>query len=151
MRVLNLKKNKKEIEELFIKAIKHQDCSRIGRVYWKGKINRVMRLFDTKIISPLSLNFYPHCRFCSNPSLDNLVITRGYWTATWSVCHEACKKAGEKLEVFECQKIDSDCNDCFYFQRVKGSSGNCQKFNKKVKALPNFCSGYKCFKHRLDK
>jgi len=152
MKNLSLKQNKKEIEELFIEACKHKNYTRIDKINRRGKINRLLRLIGYKINFDLRylLDINNHCRYCKDKSLDNITITKGYWYKIWSICHKSCKQIGEKEEAYECQKIDSDCNDCYYFERIKGIDGICKKFNKSVKASPNFCTSHKCFKHRLN-
>lgn len=58
------------------------------------------------------------CRGCGksiNP--PDFAIWHTYWTPMWAPCHAGCREAGMKLEAFDCQCIDSDCNDCRHFQR----------------------------------
>lgn len=89
------------------------------------------------------------CRYCEKPiSKDEAVITKGYWLSSWYICHKDCRQEGEKEEAFDCQNIDSDCNDCLHFSRIKGFQGLCLLKNKNVVANANFCSGYDCFVHR---
>ncbi len=91
------------------------------------------------------------CRYCTKPiKKEDIVITEAYYQPFKFFSHKNCKKEGYKEEAYECQKIDSDCNDCKYFDRIKGSQGNCTKFNKEVEARANFASGLKCFTHRKD-
>lgn len=71
----------------------------------------------------------------------------------------------------ELQKLDCNCNDCFFFKRNKERTekqnahskgkvpqagkvhyGQCEKFNKEVFEMANVCLIYtqNCFKHRKD-
>lgn len=78
----------------------------------------------------------------------------------------------QKQEAYECQLIDSDCNDCKHFKRgsrnlyrgdkVKTQDGEynrilvahdvfcgrCQKFDKPTIAFVNMATGHECFEHR---
>lgn len=96
------------------------------------------------------------CRYCEKeiPTGEE-VSTHSYWKPFKYWSHNDCKKKGEASEAYECQKLDSDCNDCKFFERGKllrkgVYTGHCKKFDKEVKAFPNFCSGRECFKHRKD-
>ena len=97
------------------------------------------------------------CRFCFNILTDETFDSGfTYWKAMLFGCHRECKEFGMREEIIDCQVIDADCNDCKYFQRgkmlQKGIAsiweGVCGKFNKPMKAYPNYCSGHKCFEHR---
>ena len=66
-----------------------------------------------------------------------------------------CKEEGKKLEAYECQKIDADCNDCKHFLRQDNKSngiwhGFCNKKQVNTVAYVNFCSSNECFEHRKD-
>lgn len=75
-----------------------------------------------------------------------------------------CKVTDLKKEgLYELQRIDCNCNDCYFLQRDlsclpdKGKPspinyGNCQKFNKPVSFIPATCQieTQKCFIHRKD-
>ena len=74
----------------------------------------------------------------------------------------------DKESIYELQKIDCNCNDCFHFARniektklknnnpkikqFKTHYGNCNKFNKEVAEIANLCLLHtqKCFKHRKE-
>ena len=94
------------------------------------------------------------CRYCGKPVAEyDRIVTHSYWQAFQFVCHKACKSPGEKLEAFDCQSLDADCNDCRHFRRGVQlgkwvSVGHCLKFNRPTKAYPNFCTGWSCFEHR---
>mgnify|MGYP000524792887 CR=1 FL=1 len=103
------------------------------------------------------------CRFCKQPDCDSFVApywqffieTKAGFVKPKARCHKACKGEGVKAEAYECQNIDRDCNDCKHFTREAylGNSifsGECGKFNKPVKAYPNYCSNHECFEHRKD-
>ena len=94
------------------------------------------------------------CNICGEDLTEG---TFSQYTTYWSsIIAPKCKSCDSSQDTYECQKIDADCNDCIYFKRgeleAKGIfSGWCTKFNKEVKAYPNFCSAHKCFVHRKDK
>ena len=95
---------------------------------------------------------YSNCRFCKKTiKKEDAAITIGYWIGTWYICHKNCKQKGESDEAFDCQKIDQDCNDCYFFKRIKKTKGWCEKYNKSMIAAPKFASGYDCFEHRKAK
>lgn len=109
---------------------------------------------NKQIASNVWIKYYwdnNQCRYCkeSIDKIEDAVITSSYWTNanTKFICHKDCKKQGEAKQVYECQKIDADCNDCFYFNRPKSW---CKKFDKLTKAYTQFCSGYECFVDRKD-
>lgn len=81
----------------------------------------------------------------------------------------------DKESIIELQKIDCNCNDCFFMQRdvekfksfnhlytnevgqvtspaYRHQYGNCLRFNKPVEFIPNTCQleTQKCFKHRRE-
>lgn len=95
-----------------------------------------------------------NCRYCGNEvSKEKCVVVSTYWKAFYAIACKSCAENGKgyREEAYLCQCIDADCNDCMYFKRIDGNIGECLKFNKSVIACPNFCSGYSCFVHRLDK
>jgi hypothetical protein len=149
IKTLTKRQDKKKLEELFAKAALHEKVNKINRIYDKGKLNRILRKIGYRIECYIPLNFNNKCRFCKKEPIDS-VITKSYWWSLWSICCKGCKQKGEVEESYECQKIDSDCNDCLYFVRLKGAVGTCRKFNKEVVASPNFASGFDCFKHRKE-
>lgn len=108
------------------------------------------------------------CRYCKKEiNKEDEIETFAYWMTNEKTknvqielrpkfySHKECLLEGKKKEAYDCQKVDQDCNDCKYFIRKemlnKGVfTGQCSKFDKEVKAYPNFCSGHECFVHRLD-
>ena len=93
------------------------------------------------------------CSHCSKLiDLEDIDIKVGYWFPVWRSVHKDCLKEAKSLEVFECQKIDCSCNDCFFFKREKESKGYCNKKNIKVTAWSNTNQpqNVDCFKHRLE-
>ena len=101
------------------------------------------------------------CRRCKKRiNKTDIVKSKSYWYKVKDIfSHKECEtKEVYQEEAYECQKIDADCNDCGYFKRgnivqhgiASIWNGVCNKFNKDVKAYPNFCSGHECFVHRKD-
>lgn len=103
------------------------------------------------------------CKACGGSGCDDYAAP--YWQydieTVQGVCkpkgrvHKACKAEYVSITAYECQKIDADCNDCKHFLRgvYLGNDifdGMCKKFDKSVKAYPNFCSNHPCFEHRKD-
>ena len=74
----------------------------------------------------------------------------------------------DKDSIYELQKIDCNCNNCFWFARdiektkLKNTNdkivankihyGECKKFNKAVGEIANICLIHtqQCFEHRND-
>lgn len=119
--------------------------------------------------------FRMNCRYCDTPIATDseAAVTHSYWQGLPFSCHAACKEEGVKREAFDCQTVDSDCNDCIHYQRGKLASrivsrirridgtitevshqpnffvdGHCLKFNRTVIAQPKKWSGLECFEHR---
>lgn len=96
------------------------------------------------------------CRYCEKKvSAEDLDYCYSYWLGNKYICHKNCKIEGQKLEAFDCQIIDSDCNDCHFFKRkeIVGKevwSGECLKFNKETRAFPKKWTGRECFEHRRN-
>lgn len=97
------------------------------------------------------------CRYCKGSVIPSeAIITHAYWGGSKFVCHTQCKQQGEKSEAYDCQCIDSDCNDCRHYQRgrldpkIKNVfiDGHCLKFDKTTLAQPNKWTGHECFEHR---
>ncbi len=105
-------------------------------------------------MSPIEL-LGGNCRYCGEPVTDvaNAAITHSYWQGIPFICHSACKDKGVKLEAYDCQVIDADCNDCKCFVRshMVGKdvwAGHCQKFDRETRAYPKKWTGRECFEHR---
>lgn len=99
----------------------------------------------------------PKCRACGKPVVKPATMT-GYWAKLKYPAHHECVKLGMAKEAFECQKIDSDCNDCAFFERgerwansKKDFNGFCKKFEKQTTAHVGFASLHPCFEHRREK
>lgn len=115
------------------------------------------------------------CRYCKQEVTESeTAVTNAYWFNTPDVCHKSCKNKGVKQEAYDCQLIDSDCNDCKYFKRGKIAEkiisklitrdgrielvihrpdifdGTCLKFNSPTNGQPNKWTGMKCFEHRRN-
>lgn len=109
------------------------------------------------------------CRYCDCTVQEaEAVITFSYWHGNPFICHRECKDAGMKQEAFDCQSIDSDCNDCKHFRRgelIKRDfwdcglgrmvsvntevwTGHCLKFDRETRAYPMKWTGRACFEHR---
>jgi len=102
---------------------------------------------------------------------EDAVIGTGYWYPLFSIyCGEKCRDDHTRENLIACQKIDSDCNDCKFFERKSGQlqpeprhtvkrwlfpaldgyPGFCKKYNIETWAHPNYYSGYGCFVHRNE-
>lgn len=97
----------------------------------------------------------PPCRYCMNAVEErNAEIVSQYWgSSKYYFAHKDCVKEGMKKEAYECQLIDTDCNDCINYTREKTlepnvSIGQCNKYNKEVVAHVNFSTEHDCFVHR---
>lgn len=113
------------------------------------------------------------CRYCGKTIMpEQEGKTSSYWHIASTglragplrdVCHEDCKRDGERREAYQCQCIDTNCNDCLYFERdlsyiqPRGTAqweisfpGNCRFFNRPETGSPNYCDPTKteCFVHR---
>lgn len=106
------------------------------------------------------------CKPCSGEiAPEDFDIHVGYWTPIWFPIHAACVKAYRDSEVYECQLIDRNCNDCKYFKRgqtsevvadvsrsffprIKTQVGFCEKNKAQVEATPCCFQGMGCFEHR---
>ena len=117
------------------------------------------------------LKYEVDCYYCKKELKEkDCVITAAYWSGFWMVCHKECKESGEKEQAYECQLIDRDCNDCFYFNRMYNVDkwhwlGSCSNENRKpfrpasnyepyldnlVLAQPCTPTLHECFLHRKD-
>lgn len=94
------------------------------------------------------------CRYCYREvDRKDFDVAFSYWPIQgigpgWFAAHKNCIKSGYADEAYECQCIDSNCNDCKFLIR---SSLMCSAFDKKVDPQSNFCSCMKCFVHRKSK
>lgn len=113
------------------------------------------------------------CRYCNLVVIQaDACIYSAYWTPhTKYIVHKNCINELTKIEAYECQKIDRDCNDCFYFDRkidthsietsieiqftllfpkINSTKGVCNKYKSLTFAYPNTCTLMPCFIHRKD-
>lgn len=92
------------------------------------------------------------CQYCKTDiPFEAFDYYAGYWTPfLWRQVHAECKKEAKDQEVFACQEIDMNCNDCKHLSRTSGGAGNCSKLNKPISFIPNTCSpqNHECFEHR---
>lgn len=82
---------------------------------------------------------------------ENIDVHVGYWYPLWKPIHKDYAKKYKEDEVYACQSIDMNCNDCINFKRIEGNHGECTiKNNEKIITNPNACSpqNTNCFKHR---
>jgi hypothetical protein len=127
-------------------------------------------------------NFTNQCRYCDKQYKDgdDIQVTYPYYKQTGRTfvysCHKSCFQSGSKGEAYECQAIDTNCNDCGFFKRgekssaddivtssfllfqsTKGFDGSCSNpkskaFNMNVRGESNACQPWNsdCFVHRKD-
>lgn len=109
------------------------------------------------------------CRYCKKDVVESdFDIYVGYWEPhLWFICHKDCLSKQKKLESYECQLIDKNCNDCRYMIRDKEKQdywndwtrlnlgkksdinyGKCQKYNKDISFIPVNSMDNECFEHR---
>jgi hypothetical protein len=81
---------------------------------------------------------------------ENIDVAVGYWYPhLWKPVHHDHKKAYMAAEAYDCQLIDTACNDCKHLDRLAGA---CKKFGKQVSLEPCQSQPHNaaCFVHRLD-
>ena len=115
------------------------------------------------------------CRYCKKEiKMEEFDAVVNYGSnGDLSPVHKQCKKICIEKEAYGYQSMDSDCNDCKFFERFfpkkeivlsenekinNGSSqhmcgigGMCTKHNKRVCANPGLFTGMECFVHRKGK
>lgn len=108
-----------------------------------------------------------NCCYCNvKLNEDKFYIITSYWNPLWKpCCSEKCSLKCYKKEEYECQLIDSNCNECIHFERKDFSSnsksqthnlfqpvgcyiGDCKKLKKIAGANRNNFQGMDCFEHR---
>ena len=92
-----------------------------------------------------------NCLGCKKPvSQADAVVYGSYWGGYKNICHRDCIAEVSRLESFECQLIDSNCNDCKHFNRVAGNVGTCAdgKRDGEFRVYPANWQGMDCFIHR---
>lgn len=94
------------------------------------------------------------CWHCSKKLSGDYDKFYAYWSPHLiRRVHKECKQAAVLEDRIDCQSLDANCNDCFFFTREKPLAkgvdlGKCTKFGTQVKAVPNTFQGNPCFKHR---
>lgn len=163
--------DKRICKQIFLQlCLDKQACDYINNlpisIISKNKRNIYIRWYFRKNhynlskISVKNLNFWTidnKCRYCKQ-LIDNesKELTYSYWSncfkqgPIWYICHKNCQKDGYKDEVYECQKIDANCNDCTFFERKKICIGWCMKYQKEVISSNDLFQGNDCFIHRKD-
>ncbi|HMT02298.1 MAG TPA: hypothetical protein PKD00_03160 [Burkholderiales bacterium] len=77
---------------------------------------------------------------------ENIDIRISYWSSYWFPIHKDLKVEAAKQEAFECQKIDTSCNDCKFLDRP---NSRCKRYNRQVQICPNTAQDhFHCFEHR---
>ena len=100
------------------------------------------------------------CRRC-DAALSEVVVGSTYWSAKKQpFCSDTCKRLDEVECVYECQKIDANCNECVHFkreelQKVPGIPGGvwhgqCLKKGVPTEGISRWYQGHECFEHRKD-
>ena len=143
---------------IFIELLMNKQEKFIDYIYsgleWKDwcEKNKIKRQEQTEYESCwLTKPICPEC--FANVGKNDACVVVTYWRSMLRVCHKVCRDKYVREMVYECQLIDSDCNDCKHFDRgvMIGSgvfSGRCKMFDKPTIGCPNFCSGMPCFEHR---
>jgi len=81
---------------------------------------------------------------------SNFDIGIRYWLPnSWYPVHKDFKHDYMKNEAYNCQKLDTNCNDCKHLNRAEMK---CLKLNKGLSFAPNTCmpENQDCFIHRKD-
>lgn len=79
----------------------------------------------------------------------NIDVIAGYWTPhLWKPVRKDLRASAMKEEAYQCQLLDTSCNDCKHLVRA---DGKCGKFDTPVYLGVNeSCpQNAKCFEHRL--
>jgi hypothetical protein len=82
---------------------------------------------------------------------ENIAIKVGYWTPNlWKPIRKDLLKAAQTEEAYECQIIDTSCNNCIHLSR---NESKCLKKGVSVVIMANTCCPHNadCFEHRKDK
>lgn len=101
----------------------------------------------------VNLNHRYNCRYCHKPVMkDEAAVVGTYWWPHKCLVHLGCKAEGYQQEAIDCQCLDGNCNDCFYFRRTKGNNGTCadDRRDGEFSVSPGNWQGMPCFKHRLQ-
>lgn len=87
-------------------------------------------------------------------SRENLGIKVGYWTPMlWKPCRKDLVREYQRREAYDCQLIDTNCNDCKHLVRGGGGSGvfvgRCALKDVAITFMPNACmsENSECFEH----
>lgn len=116
----------------------------LAAVYSGEKIERKYALARKWVVSR-------HCCYCKKSvEAAEAKVIGSYWCGFSRVAHPACIPEGFAEEAYECQLLDSNCNDCKHFSRAKGNCGTCLKGCRdgEFKVYPANWQGMSCFEHR---
>lgn len=95
------------------------------------------------------------CRLCKEEVQEkDFTIYTTYRRSLYTTCHKECLQELQKKEAYECQNIDTCCNDCIFFQRLSGKHWRCTRLDKDVLSGEGIALSSECkwtlFKHRKD-
>jgi hypothetical protein len=119
----------------------------------QGKKSGRAQFFNTDAAGRLVHKYWSPSNICCETSEiltpENIDVKIGYWSPNvWKPINKELLLKAKKTEALECQLIDCNCNDCFYFHR---DTNTCKVFQKKIVLNPNTCcpQNKQCFLHRI--
>ena len=151
---------KQSEKEYFIQACLSENLNEFYKQYinqdYKARHQHFEKIDDNNINSIQHKYWVPSNICCSSGKIltvDTIDVRISYWYPfIWMPIHKNLKDLEKKQEAYECQKIDSSCNDCKFLDRKNDSC--LKKGTKNLNALlygntssPN---NRNCFVHRLD-
>lgn len=110
-----------------------------------------IQFFNIEMDGSLTHKYWMPSRICCESgetlTLENIDVKIGYWWPNiWKPIRKDLKQEAMKFEAFECQKIDSSCNNCKHLDRANKW---CNKLQKNVAINENLChpENQDCFEH----
>lgn len=146
-------------QEYFIEACFSDDLQEFYKNWIEEKSDRSQFFYE--LVGNLVHKYWKPEPFCVSTkeklTRDNIGIHVTYWNPNlWRPIRKDLAKEYRKQESYECQKIDSNCNDCGYLERIGFGKGNnvqinrCLKKDIEVFPHPNTSANNDCFIHRKD-
>jgi hypothetical protein len=154
--------NKLNNKEYFLLACFAEDLQEFYKMYIAQKPSRIQNFQiinkdkGKPKLSHLLWSPSNECTYTKNILQTKEVLTKdtidvqiGYWTPVWLSVHKDFKQLSMDINAYECQKIDTSCNDCSFLNRKESW---CTKFNRKTIIQANMCQpqNQDCFLHRKD-